>query len=165
MITTTIVLLAGAYHLKWQQCLWASWKFSLKMTWQQQLSHSFNDQEQAPMLPMGGTLRVQRKWGKVSLSKRVDWKKWHINQQSESGAIMEENWHDNQPQIANMRRRGRGKKEEGTRTREMLEEWGNNRSKIHRSTNQTTVIRSDAPQEEIERDMICGVIVIFLPQC
>jgi len=29
---------------------------------------------------------------------------------------------------------------------------------IHRSINQTTVIRSDAPQEEIERDMICGVM-------
>jgi hypothetical protein len=40
----------------------------------------------------------------------------------------------------------------------MLEEWGNNRSKIHRSINQTTVIRSDAPQEEIERYMICGVM-------
>jgi hypothetical protein len=40
----------------------------------------------------------------------------------------------------------------------MLEECGNNISKIHRSINQTTVIRSDAPQEEIERDMICGVM-------
>jgi hypothetical protein len=62
------------YHLEWQQCLWASWRFSLEMTWQQQLSHSFNNQEQAPMLPEGGTLRVQRKRGRVSLSKRFDWK-------------------------------------------------------------------------------------------
>ena len=29
---------------------------------------------------------------------------------------------------------------------------------LTRSINQTTVIRSDAPQEEIERDMICGVM-------
>jgi hypothetical protein len=41
----------------------------------------------------------------------------------------------------------------------MLEEWGNNRSKIHRSANQTTEIRSDVPQEEIERNMICGVML------
>jgi len=40
----------------------------------------------------------------------------------------------------------------------MLEEWGNNRPKIHRSINQTSLIRSDAPQEEIERDMICDVM-------
>jgi hypothetical protein len=40
----------------------------------------------------------------------------------------------------------------------MLEKRGNNRSKIHRSINQTTVIRSDTPQEEIERDMICGIM-------
>jgi hypothetical protein len=70
---------------------------------------------------------------------------------------MEGNWHENQPQIANMRMR-RGKKEKGTRAREMLEEWGNSRSKIHKSIIQTTVIRSDAPKEEIERDMICGVM-------
>ena len=40
----------------------------------------------------------------------------------------------------------------------MLKEWGNNRSKIHRSINQTTVIRSDEPQQEIETDMSCGVM-------
>jgi hypothetical protein len=28
------------------------------------------------------------------------------------------------------------------------------------SINQTTVIRSDAPQEEIEREMICGVMQV-----
>ena len=33
-----------------------------------------------------------------------------INQQSESGAKMEGNWHDNQPQIANMRMKGEGRK-------------------------------------------------------
>ena len=139
------------YHLEWQQCLWASWNFSLEMTWQQQLSHSFNDQEQAPMLPEGGTLRVQRKRGKVSLSERDQSTKWEW---SKNGGKL--TWqsatnskHENER---------RGKEEEGTRAREMLEEWGNSRSKLHRSINQTTVIRSDAPQEEIEKDMICGVM-------
>jgi hypothetical protein len=56
-----------------------------------------------------------------------------------------------------MRGEGRKRKEPG---QEKLEERGNNRSKIHRSINQTTVIRSDAPQEEIERDMICGVMQV-----
>ena len=102
------------------------------------------------MLPEGGTLRVQRKREKWVCPRE-------INQQSESGAKMEENWHDNQPQIANVRMRGEGRKRKEP-GQEKLEEWGNNRSKIHRSINQTTVTRSDAPQEEIERDMICNVM-------
>ena len=58
-----------------------------------------------------------------------------------------------------MRGDGRNRENQG---KEMLEgcvsNIKNNRSKIHRSINQTTVIRSDAPQEEIERDMICDVM-------
>jgi hypothetical protein len=144
------------YHLEWQQCLWVSWIF---FPWNDLTIDNNNDQEHAPMLPKGGTLRVQRKRGKVSLSKRFDRKKWQINQQSESGAKMEENWHNNRPKIANVRMRGGGRKRKEP-GQEKLEEWGNNRSKIRRSVNQTTVIRSDAPQEEIERDMICGVMQV-----
>ncbi len=103
------------------------------------------------MLPEGGTLRVQRKRRKVSLSERDQSTKWEW---SKNGGKL--TWqsatnskHENER---------RGKEEEGTRAREMFEEWGNSRSKIHRSINQTTVIRSDAPQEEIERYMICGVM-------
>jgi hypothetical protein len=112
------------------------------------------------MLPEGSTLRVQRKREKVSVSKRVDWKK--VTQQSTKWE-----WRDDKnggkltwQSATNSKHENerRGKKEEGTRAREMLEEWGNNRSKIHRSINRTTVIRSDAPQEEIDRDMICGVM-------
>jgi len=55
------------------------------------------------MLPEGGTLRVQRKREKWVCPRE-------INQQSESGAKMEENWNDNQPQIENMRTRGEGRK-------------------------------------------------------
>ena len=108
----------------------------------------------------GRYLRVQRKRGKVSLSERADWKKvtqqstkWECRDDKNGGKLTWQSAtnskHENER---------RGKEEEGTRAREMLEEWGNNRSKIHRSINQTTVIRSDAPQEEIERDMICGVM-------
>jgi hypothetical protein len=79
--------------------------------------------EQAPMLPEGGTLRVQRKRGKVTLSKGADWKndttinkvrvegwqKWRkLTWQSATN-----NEHENER---------RGKKEEGTRAREMLDE-------------------------------------------
>jgi hypothetical protein len=112
MIMTTMSCLLVLYHLEWQQCLWASWKCSPEKTWQRQLSHSFNDQEQAPMLPEGSTLRVQRKRETWVCPRESTEKKWHNNQQSESGEKMEENWHDNQPQtqIANMRMRGEGRK-------------------------------------------------------
>ena len=146
------------YHLEWQQCLWASWKCSSEKTWQWQLSHPFNDQEQAPMLPKGSNLRVQRKREKVSLSARVDWKK--VTQQSTKWEWSKNGGNLTWQSATNSKHENerRGKKEEETRAREMVEEWGNNRSKIHRSINQTTVIRSDAPQEEIDRDMICGVM-------
>jgi len=113
-----------------------------------------------PCFPRAVPLECRGNGEKWVCPRETTEKKWHINQQSESGPKMEENWHDNQPQIANMGMRGRGKKEDGTRAREMLEEWDNNRSKIHRSINQTTVIRSDAPQDEIERDMICDVMQV-----
>jgi len=64
MITTTIVLLAGALPFKL-----AAMSLSELKIFPGKEQH---DQEQSSMLPKGGTLRVQRKWGKVSFSKRVD---------------------------------------------------------------------------------------------
>ena len=115
-----------------------------------------------PCFPRAVPVRVQRKRGKVSVSKRVDRKK--VSQQSTKWE-----WRDDKnggkltwQSATNSKHENerRGKKEEGTRAREMLEEWGNNRSKIHISINRTPVIRSDAPQEEIEREMICGVMQV-----
>ena len=113
-----------------------------------------------PCFPRAVPLECRGKGEKWVCPRESTEKNWHNNQQSESGGMtkMEENWHDNKPQIANMRMRGEGRKRKEPGAREMLEEWGNSRSKLHRSINQTTVIRSDAPQEKIERDMICGVM-------
>ena len=76
MITTTIILLAGALPLR-MAAIFISTVSERAENFPSKnltttLSHSFNDQEQAPMLPEGGTLRVLRKRGKVSVSKRVD---------------------------------------------------------------------------------------------
>jgi len=70
MITTIIVLLAGALPLKMAAMSLSELKIFPGKELTKQLSHSFNDEEQAPMLPEGGTLRVQRKRGKVSSSER-----------------------------------------------------------------------------------------------
>jgi flagellar biosynthesis/type III secretory pathway M-ring protein FliF/YscJ len=68
---------------------------------------------------------VQRKRGKVSVSKRVDWKK--VTQQSTKWE-----WRDDKnggkltwQSATNSKHENerRGMKEEGTRAREMLEEW------------------------------------------
>jgi hypothetical protein len=140
MITPTIVLLAGALPLRMAAIFTSNVselaeKCPLKRLYNYHTCSMIR--EQAPMLPEGNTLRVQRKRGKVTLSKGADWKKWHNNQQSESGGStkMEKNWHDNQPQITNMRMRGeeRKRKEPGQEKC-----WKNEATTDPRSTDPST---------------------------
>jgi hypothetical protein len=78
MIATTIVLLAGALPLRMAAIFTSTVSERAEYIPFKRLDNEttitlFNDhQEQAPMLPKGGTLRVQRKRGKVSLFERVD---------------------------------------------------------------------------------------------
>ena len=117
MIATATVLLAGALPLRLAAIFTSTVseraeKFPLKRLDNNNYHTRSMIRSKLPCFPRAVPIRVQRKRGKVSLSKRVDWKKWHNNQQSESGGMtkMEGDWHDNQPQIANMRMRGKGKK-------------------------------------------------------
>jgi hypothetical protein len=115
MITPTIILLAGALPLRMAAIFTSTVsdraeKYPLKRLDNYHTCSMIR--EQVPMLTEGGTLRVQRKRRKVTLSEGADWKKWHNNQQSECGGMtkIKKNWHDNQPQITNMRVRGEGKR-------------------------------------------------------
>jgi hypothetical protein len=165
MITTTIILLAGALPLRM-----AAIFISTVSERAENFPSKRLDNDTITLVQWSGASshasqgrypRVQRKRGKESLSERANWKKvtqqstkWEWRDDKNGGKLTWQsatnNKHENER---------RGKKEEGTRAWEMLEEWGNNRSKIHKSINRTTVIRSDAPQEEIKRDMICGVML------
>jgi len=77
------------YHLKWQQCLWASWK---RINNNNYRTRSMI-RSKLPCFPRALPLESRGK-GETWVCLR------EIIQQSESGAKMEEHWYDNQPQIS-----------------------------------------------------------------
>ena len=116
MITTTIVLLAGALPLRMA---------AIFISTQRHYHTCSMIRSKLPCFPRAVPIRVQRKRGKVSVSKRVDWKKvtqqstkWEWRDDKNGGKLT---WQS--AKNSKYENERRGKEEEGTRAREMLEEW------------------------------------------
>jgi len=117
MITTTIVLLAGALPLRMTAIFTSTVSkraeiFPLKRLDNDNYHTCPMIRSKLPCFPRAVPLECRGKGEKWVCPREPTEKKWHNNQQSESGGMtkMEENWHDNQPQITNMRMRGEGRK-------------------------------------------------------